>query len=400
MNPSCDSMADISLQQSCPLCRLPDSNDMISCDECERCFHLPCAGVTENVNHGWSCRECVLARVPAPAPSHSRTLTGEPLHHQQSLLPPQLVHRLPTPVPTPRTPSQSPLNSKPPTPRPRTAQSTNSLPPLLRPPQSPNLQHASLSRTQQTTNLYPNVPPASSEIIIDPDLVKKLPDELRIQLLEEEEAIERKFLHRRFQLLLQLSEDGNQGNRNASDPVDNDERNPPVFQSSPKIDERRGTSPFFSSMVHQDRVEPILRSREQQAHLPIESQPTDQNPRYFRTIDAPRVNPRSDLSTFEHLPSSREPNATFAIPRAGQYSHIPPFAQPNHPPNASAFAPYVGLPHPSAPGNFPYDFHDLPSAVGGTALLNRSQIAARQAVPKELPTFTGEPEEWPLFFLN
>ncbi|XP_062711547.1 uncharacterized protein LOC134289570 [Aedes albopictus] len=75
MNPSCDSMADISLQQSCPLCRLPDSNDMISCDECERCFHLPCAGVTENVNHGWSCRECVLARVPAPAPSHSRTLT-------------------------------------------------------------------------------------------------------------------------------------------------------------------------------------------------------------------------------------------------------------------------------------------------------------------------------------
>ncbi|XP_058816619.1 uncharacterized protein LOC131679884 [Topomyia yanbarensis] len=33
-----------------------------------------------------------------------------------------------------------------------------------------------------------------------------------------------------------------------------------------------------------------------------------------------------------------------------------------------------------------------------TALLNSSQIAARHAVAKELPIYSGEPEEWPLFF--
>lgn len=32
-----------------------------------------------------------------------------------------------------------------------------------------------------------------------------------------------------------------------------------------------------------------------------------------------------------------------------------------------------------------------------TALLNSSQIAARHAVAKELPVYSGEPEEWPLF---
>ncbi|XP_058816404.1 uncharacterized protein LOC131679685 [Topomyia yanbarensis] len=31
-------------------------------------------------------------------------------------------------------------------------------------------------------------------------------------------------------------------------------------------------------------------------------------------------------------------------------------------------------------------------------LLNRSQLAARQAVPKELPDFNGDPEDWPLFW--
>ncbi|XP_058456403.1 uncharacterized protein LOC131433817 [Malaya genurostris] len=32
--------------------------------------------------------------------------------------------------------------------------------------------------------------------------------------------------------------------------------------------------------------------------------------------------------------------------------------------------------------------------------LSRSQLAARQAVPKDLPTFSGNPEEWPLFFAS
>ncbi|XP_058816892.1 uncharacterized protein LOC131680190 [Topomyia yanbarensis] len=38
------------------------------------------------------------------------------------------------------------------------------------------------------------------------------------------------------------------------------------------------------------------------------------------------------------------------------------------------------------------------AAANETALLNQSQIAARHAVSKELPVYSGNPEEWPLFF--
>ncbi|XP_055614821.1 uncharacterized protein LOC129761139 [Toxorhynchites rutilus septentrionalis] len=80
--------------------------------------------------------------------------------------------------------------------------------------------------------------------------------------------------------------------------------------------------------------------------------------------------------------------------------HIPSSSIPNNymRPNASAFAPYAGPPRHTAQGYYPFDSHDIPSAIGGTALLNRSQIAARHAVARDLPIFSGEPEEWPLFF--
>ncbi|XP_062556965.1 uncharacterized protein LOC134221800 [Armigeres subalbatus] len=40
------------------------------------------------------------------------------------------------------------------------------------------------------------------------------------------------------------------------------------------------------------------------------------------------------------------------------------------------------------------------SSVFGVPLLSQSQVSARQAVNKELPTFSGNPEEWPLFLAS
>ncbi|XP_058816921.1 uncharacterized protein LOC131680219 [Topomyia yanbarensis] len=54
-------------------------------------------------------------------------------------------------------------------------------------------------------------------------------------------------------------------------------------------------------------------------------------------------------------------------------------------------------PRPSAPILHPED-HLLETATANeAALLNQSQIAARHAVSKELPIYSGNPEEWPLF---
>ncbi|XP_053683167.1 uncharacterized protein LOC128733540 [Sabethes cyaneus] len=40
------------------------------------------------------------------------------------------------------------------------------------------------------------------------------------------------------------------------------------------------------------------------------------------------------------------------------------------------------------------------SSSFGVSLLNQSQVSARQVVSKELPNFSGSPEEWPLFFAS
>lgn len=41
--------------------------------------------------------------------------------------------------------------------------------------------------------------------------------------------------------------------------------------------------------------------------------------------------------------------------------------------------------------------HQNLSTIKGNTLLSAEQIAARQVMPKDLPVFTGKPEEWPLF---
>ncbi|XP_065095683.1 uncharacterized protein LOC135717497 [Ochlerotatus camptorhynchus] len=378
---------------------------MVSCDDCERWFHFDCVGVNADVaNHDWSCQECIVARVPAPRPPHPRTPTGEPLLHPQSpvpLLPTPQTPISPVPSPrlqTPRTPivpPRSPLpNPQPPTPRPRTPRFPNLQPPTPRP------------RTPRTPIVPPDVPLVPRQAFVDPDLVNKLPTELRIQLLEEEEAIERKFMLRRFQLLLDSSASFKpvvQGNCNRSDPARNDVRDDPVFHSSPMNDHRRNIPPFAPPMVHQNRNEStfIPRLREQQLYVPVDVPPLVNNRPNFSAIDPPRVNQQRHIPAVN--PAYQRPNAsTFAPPQTDQRPHIPLFSQPNHHQhqNASAFAPYVGLPRPTAQVNHPYDYHDFPSAMGATALLNGSQIAARHAVSKELPVFTGEPEEWPLFFAS
>ncbi|XP_058457574.1 uncharacterized protein LOC131434649 [Malaya genurostris] len=45
-------------------------------------------------------------------------------------------------------------------------------------------------------------------------------------------------------------------------------------------------------------------------------------------------------------------------------------------------------------------FQSNSCGFGGVSSLSHSQISARQAVNKELPSFSGNPEEWPLFFAS
>ncbi|XP_065095799.1 uncharacterized protein LOC135717600 [Ochlerotatus camptorhynchus] len=161
--------------------------------------------------------------------------------------------------------------------------------------------------------------------------------------------------------------------------------------------------PFAPPPVHQDRDGPTfaLHREQQQLYVPVDI-PAEINHRPDFPARYPlRINHHSNIPAFNPPPPIHRPIAsTFASLPTDQHQHIPTFSHANHTqrPNASAFAPYAGLPRPAAQEYYPYDLHDYPSATGGTALLNKSQIAARHAVSKELPIFSGEPDEWPLFF--
>ncbi|XP_049287636.1 uncharacterized protein LOC125766085 [Anopheles funestus] len=77
------------------------------------------------------------------------------------------------------------------------------------------------------------------------------------------------------------------------------------------------------------------------------------------------------------------------------------FAQPHGPVHqASAFT----HPHTIAPGTHPYnpltDGHAGTFGYSGYTFLSQSQIAARKASGRELPTFSGSAEQWPLFIAS
>lgn len=174
-----------SIQQTCLLCNLPDSSDMVSCDNCAQWFHFECVGVNADVaNRSWSCPECSPATDPAPQLPQSSTPSasnsGEP-HIQSSSPPPPAMPTAVPPIPTLRMP----------TPRPRSSQIQN-------PPPPTPLPRTPLPRTA-------SVPIFETEEVPDEvNLVERLPADLRLQFLEQQEALEQRYLRRRFQLLLDL----------------------------------------------------------------------------------------------------------------------------------------------------------------------------------------------------
>lgn len=219
-------------ERSCSMCQSEDDSQMVCCDKCSDWFHFDCVGVTEAIaNHPWICPNCVKASTNEP-PS---------------------VPSVPPPV------------------APTTSEPSQCLPAFTSAPLHPSAPSSH------------SVPPTLSTL---PSQHLQLPVELQLKMLEEEREIERKYLQRKYQLMMEASGTSN-------------------------------TQPSISHAVH-------------------------------------------------------------------DYS----FRQP--PCHSSPLRPA----QPTAP-----ELHILEgtNSPNETVLLNSSQIAARHAVAKELPVYSGEPEEWPLF---
>ncbi|KAI8123977.1 hypothetical protein CVS40_5800 [Lucilia cuprina] len=228
---------------------------------------------------------------------------------------------------------------------------------------------------------------------------------LELQRLQEETNLEREFIRKKYQILVQANEDD-------------------------------GDMPSVSNSVHewlneqQNRTEHHTRSEEQNFNettyfaypertavstLPtqptLSTQPTYDNNVSTATIAQPSStvnssiqNTASNCSTFINNPSQN--NVYTSRQRINDIlnnnsnieiqTQVQP--EPNVPFTGTAFPvhPYVSSP----PMDFRYNeptFHMHPSSTLRSNNLSHQQMNARQTMPKDLPTFTGLPEEWSLF---
>ncbi|XP_055622898.1 uncharacterized protein LOC129766398 [Toxorhynchites rutilus septentrionalis] len=109
-----------------------------------------------------------------------------------------------------------------------------------------------------------------------------------------------------------------------------------------------------------------------------------------------------------HQISGYQPRSTNDLPPSGMFSNPQSQSSPVHDPHHSRrpiqttagpqFQPSpVVSAHPNFPCVDPIDPLQGTRIGNESTLLNRSQIAARQAVSKDLPEYNGDPEQWPLF---
>ncbi|XP_062540905.1 uncharacterized protein LOC134208952 [Armigeres subalbatus] len=227
--------------------------------------------------------------------------------------------------------------------------------------------HTVLSSTLQCATrsqglLYPLAEVVEDRnVMAEDDLVNRLPSDLRIQFLEQQEAIELRYLRLYTNQVPAL----------------------PTTRNSTSA-----ASPFVPIVQCQQSAIPSNRSGDLNVRLDATGIPTQ------------KTNQHPNIPRFRLPPVVRHHEATTVQPQTDNLTGAPTFSHPHgdHRARVSAFVPSTSNMPSTGLGFYPSAFQDEHTAIGGLTLLNGSQIAARHAVPKELPIFTGEPEEWPLFF--
>ncbi|XP_055628587.1 uncharacterized protein LOC129770031 [Toxorhynchites rutilus septentrionalis] len=188
---------------------------------------------------------------------------------------------------------------------------------------------------------------------------------LKLQLLkiEEEKKLEQKYLKKKYDVLLEYGSDtSTEISVNEAEKISKIEE---WVADTERCDNQANTGLEPEEM---EELLPIQLAGPTEQTAPNLEQGTVQltNPQHPVSSDVPgihRVNPPSLIDPRMFVPGQRS-------------TPMRPSQQVSMPPSA----PHV--------------------ANETVCILNRSQLAARQAVSKDLPEFSGNPEDWPLFFSN
>lgn len=337
--------------RSCKSCRGPDAGGMVQCDECSKWHHFTCVGVTEDVeNHSWSCPKCVSAKwVQRENSTSSKHLQPSDASQRE-------------------------------------------------PDQAVNPDHErDLARDGESDRVLQKVPSivkSTSSKRSSRTLLK-----LQMEKLEEEHRLEREYLDRKYALLQEMaSEDGSSYTSSVSSSMNrvrdwvksnNQKEDDPINQVP--FEPQRNSTHYLQSVrpENPDRLSAgidqlsIGRTFSVGGGIPnhlhsagpvtsvnfredVQLQPKSTMrssvpvvPSYYQQPSAPRYHPSAAL-----LPGTST--------QRGEFLREPTVVQHDHSRHVEDF--------------------DDPCPI------TAKQIAARQAISKELPAFSGKPDEWPIFF--
>lgn len=195
--------------------------------------------------------------------------------------------------------------------------------------------------------------------------------ELRLQKLEEQKQLEQRFLEEKYKILEELDSD------TATDiseiELEKMSKISEWIRSTDRVGAVEDSGVVAEDLLEEPRVIPDRVTQSIAHDDPEVNQQQSVFEAYRQTLPSfvpeQRSTPQPSRPTFGH---AREHSATM--------SRVP---HPSRPLLTSALRPT------QEPGLSPAE---------DTICLNRSQLAARQAVSKDLPEFDGNPEDWPLFF--
>ncbi|XP_062708532.1 uncharacterized protein LOC134288256 [Aedes albopictus] len=438
--------------RTCQVCRGMDTDEMVQCDDCQKWHHFQCVGVTQQIeNFPWSCAKCGIAKGVQESISTAGAHQGsggvsvrlsEVDLNSLPVLPHQQVETQPqTSRVTDGTIQKKDVNKTP---------FVTSLRWVVNTSREPS-RNASRASSVSSSHSSQALAKLKLQKLEELRTIERREAEQQRALVADEAKKEKAYLDQKYHLLEQaMSESGSSRDDsvsrtehwvastsqprllNTGDQLDLNQRfgkiqlahttsvrvgssrsslpepNPPdpfpvpesllTYSVDPPATDGRMqplTVGSVNPVLQGNQTEPVT-SMEAQRRVSIAQTPHSGAYGVFqssRSLDATRSAPHSALRVQPRNSVSRNPEANqpcqfsqgVSTPEYQQFAPHP-IQSRVHLPNA----PHSSTMRASRVYDHEEDMDPCP--------ISRKQLAARQAITKDLPAFSGNPEEWPLFF--
>ncbi|XP_062713361.1 uncharacterized protein LOC134290277 [Aedes albopictus] len=372
----------------CRLCERRDNEEMVQCDGCDRWFHFVCVHVTEDIaNVSWICPICKTSSFIIP-PTSTNNLFAD----QRNQVPP---------------PPTKPISQ-----RSRSKASSRS--------EARRMKELEMKKLEEELELEKRFLERKYKLLkeMESETSSVTEEDEEVKLSKIEEWLAKTERHGEAEDSGLVAEAANEQTPNRSAKLDEHQAqnvqrntNPSILrvnQGDQRLPHQRipqsltfapTPAPNLSHNCHSQGVHYSINARSQFVHAQVQNEryETEVRPAHSVSLAADRE-PRFSSST---LPRTHFGQYSREYQEDNQHSRVPQ----GYTNVASIPAINPGRINEFAPGQRSTPIRTVQPESGQAAfneetlgVLNRSQIAARQAVSRDLPDFDGSLEEWPLFY--